>query len=285
MEGDLLESASLLRTVALQVVPHSTSAHLSSSLPPAPSLPVASSVSASAPSRPHPAPSSTVDSVPRLSCYTSSSGRHSIHPGWSPETGLPMEIWIEVFNILYQSHSATTLLACALTCSYLRGPAQSLLTSLFCRLIRSWTYEDIDAFVDDVRTAPRDVKLVSKVMFVPKDLKRGDIPPQSSVALSVAPVRLAGQRILTNIRILELREHSYPTGSHFHPLSCPLYGRAFPNVTHLFIGRFQFPSFIDFAFFVTSFRALTFINVTDVSCRIRKCLPVLQEDRRNAIYG
>ena len=54
---------------------------------------------------------------------------------------------------------------------------------------------------------------------------------------------------------------------HFHPRSCPLYGRAFPNTTQLEINEFQFDSFMEFAFLVTSFPSLTSLRLKWVSCR------------------
>lgn len=139
-----------------------------------------------------------------------------------------------------------------------------MIEDLNTRRIRSWVYEDIDQLVKDVRDTPRDAKRITEVRFLPEE--RDDKSAGSAVALSVAPLRLAGQRVLTNMRSLELFGNAMPE-PHFHPLVCPLYGRAFPHVTLLRFGGFQFPSFMDFAFFVASFPALTSLHLQYVSCR------------------
>ncbi|KAJ3475409.1 hypothetical protein NLI96_g11854 [Meripilus lineatus] len=131
------------------------------------------------------------------------------------------------------------------------------------RLIRSWMYEDIDWLADDVHDAPKDVKRINQVSFTPK---RGLKSAGSAVALSVAPLRLAGQHTLTNLHQLKFGDLHGITEPEFHPLSCPLYGRAFPDVTHIQFYQFHFPSFIDFAFFVTSFPSLTSLKLWNISC-------------------
>ncbi|KAJ3474759.1 hypothetical protein NLI96_g12270 [Meripilus lineatus] len=196
--------------------------------------------------------------IPNLLYYAPVLTGQYIQPGWNPETGLPMELWLKILDILFRSRSANTLLACAMTCRYLHGPAQDMIEDLNTRRIRSWVYEDIDQLVKDVRDTPRDAKRITEVRFLPEE--RDDKSAGSAVALSVAPLRLAGQRVLTNMRSLELFGNAMPE-PHFHPLVCPLYGRAFPHVTLLRFGGFQFPSFMDFAFFVASFPALTSLHL------------------------
>ena len=198
--------------------------------------------------------------------YYADPARHSIRPGWSPETGLPREIWLHVIDILFRNHSATALLACALTCKYLHAPAQELITRLNWRGIRSWIYDDIDQFVDDVRRTPRDAKLVTELEFFPEGRDDESVGSHEVLALSIAPLRLAGQRTLKNLKILNFESKSAIL-CHFHPRSCPLYGRAFPTVTKITMASFQFPSFMDFAFFVASFPALASLTLWSVSCR------------------
>ncbi|KAJ3477405.1 hypothetical protein NLI96_g10484 [Meripilus lineatus] len=205
--------------------------------------------------------------TPPLLYYAPAPAGQYIQPGWNPELGFPLELWEKILDILFKSRSALALLACALTCRDLRWPAQLMINRLKMRQIRSWMYEDIDGLVEDVRDAPRDAKRITTVEFVPE--KRDDKSPGSAVALSVAPLRLAGQRALTKMCSLGF---GYPGAgreieAHFHPRSCPLYGRAFPNVTWIGLINFQFPSFMDFAFFVTSFPALTSLTIVNVACR------------------
>ncbi|KAJ3477409.1 hypothetical protein NLI96_g10483 [Meripilus lineatus] len=128
--------------------------------------------------------------TPPLLYYAPAPAGQYIQPGWNPETGLPREVWLHVFFILWERRNAITLLACALTCRYLRQPAQDRINNLNRRQIRSWMYEDIDQLVEDVRDAPGDAKSIEGVMFVQN--KRDGKSPGSPVALSVAPLRLAG---------------------------------------------------------------------------------------------
>ncbi|KAJ3478205.1 hypothetical protein NLI96_g9923 [Meripilus lineatus] len=174
--------------------------------------------------------------------YLPSPAGQSIRPGWNPETGFPGEIWQHILEILCKSRSALALLA-------------------FQRTIRTWTYEDIDLLVDDVRDAPKDVNLIRNVQFIPGNW--GDKSTRSTVALSVAPLRLTGQRALRRVDLLIVGEFiTDPTiEAYFHPRSCPLYGRAFPNTTQIEFKGFQFDSFMEFAFLVTSFPALTSLEL------------------------
>lgn len=143
-----------------------------------------------------------------------------------------------------------------------------MLNDLALRSLRMWMYEDIDRLAEDIRNAPRDVKLIKQVSFQ-ADVRDGE-SAGSTVALSAVPLRLAGQRGLKNVDTLELgdlRLAHCGIETHFHSYSCPLYGRAFPNVVRIQLNAFQFPSFIDFAFFVTSFPALTTLQLESISCK------------------
>ena len=140
-----------------------------------------------------------------------------------------------------------------------------MIDSLGWRIIRLSMYEDIDQLVEDVRDAPRDAKRFEAVSFLL--CRWDDKSPGPVVALSVAPLRLAGQRALTKMRSLDFGDIMAEIEAHFHPRSCPLYGRAFPHVTRIVLRKIQFPSFMDFAFFVTSFPALTSLTIMNVSCR------------------
>ncbi|KAJ3475566.1 hypothetical protein NLI96_g11757 [Meripilus lineatus] len=157
-----------------------------------------------------------------------------IQPGWSPDFGLPWDLWLKILDILHKSCSAFALLSCALTCRHLREPAQRMIDALNTRRIRSWMHEDIDKLADDVRNTPRDAKRITKVLFDPEI--RDDTSRGPAVAISVAPLRLAGQRVLTNMSTLEIGEFVPNNGMievYFHSRSCPLYGRAFPHVTQI----------------------------------------------------
>ncbi|KAJ3484862.1 hypothetical protein NLI96_g5352 [Meripilus lineatus] len=237
-------------------------------LPSPPPSPIASSSNADpSSSLVHPQSHVVTHFAQNLLYYLPSPAGQSIRPGSNPDTGFPGEIWQPILEILYERGSVVALLACALTCRYLREPAQSLIDSFFGYTIRTWTYEDIDRIVQCVDDSPGSANLFRKVQFIPK--KRGDKSAGSAVALSVAPLRLAGQRALRRVDSLSLGRSMYdPTiEAYFHPRSCPLYGRAFPDTTQIEFNEFQFDSFMEFAFLVTSFPALTSLKLKVVSCR------------------
>ncbi|KAJ3481530.1 hypothetical protein NLI96_g7596 [Meripilus lineatus] len=127
--------------------------------------------------------------MPPLLYYAPAPAGQYIQPGWNPDTGLPVDVWLHLLNILYERRNTIALVACALTCRYLLRHAQRMINNLNIREIRSWMYEDIDRLVEDVRDTPRDVKNITSVEFVPEE--RDDKSPGSAVALSVAPLRLA----------------------------------------------------------------------------------------------
>ncbi|KAJ3484858.1 hypothetical protein NLI96_g5348 [Meripilus lineatus] len=249
--------------------PSPSSSSSSTPSPPSPSpllSPPPSSIASSLNADPsssvvHPQSHAVTHFAQNLLYYLPSPAGQSIRPRWNLETGFPGEIWQPILEILCKSRSALALLACALTCTYLRKPAQQLINRLLWRTIRAWTYEDIDLLVEDVCNAPRDVTLVRQVQFIPEE--RDDKSAGSAVALSVAPLRLAGQRALRRVDFLSLGNAlSDPTiRAHFHPRSCPLYGHAFPNTTQIEFNRFQFDSFMEFVFLVTSFPALTSLKL------------------------
>ncbi|KAJ3480039.1 hypothetical protein NLI96_g8639 [Meripilus lineatus] len=151
----------------------SSSADLSSSFVPPQSLPISHFM----PILSHDAP------VPNL---------RSVRPGWSPETGLPRDVWLEVLDILYECHRVTALMACGGTCKFLREQARDRLLRLRERVIRSWRYEDIDKLVEDIHDAPRDAKHITSILFMSQ--KRDTKFASPAVALSAAPVRLADLR-------------------------------------------------------------------------------------------
>ncbi|KAJ3481533.1 hypothetical protein NLI96_g7592 [Meripilus lineatus] len=50
--------------------------------------------------------------MPPLLYYAPAPAGQYIQPGWNPETGLPMDVWLRVFHILWKRRNAITLLAC-----------------------------------------------------------------------------------------------------------------------------------------------------------------------------
>ncbi|KAJ3481527.1 hypothetical protein NLI96_g7595 [Meripilus lineatus] len=212
-------------------------------------------------------PSAPARFVPSLPYYLAAPAGRAIQPGRSAETGLPMDVWLHVLDILSGDHSSIALLACASTCRYLYWPAQRIINRLIWRRIRSWTYEDVDQIVAEIRTAPKDAKRITNITFETES-GANDESQRSTVALSVVPLRMTGQRALTNLCNLEFGNvASREIEPHFHPHSYPLYGRALSNVSQIVLNQIQFPSFIDFAFFVTSFPALVSLTLRHVSCR------------------
>lgn len=199
-------------------------------------------------------PTNVAHSVPSLPYYTAGTTGQSMRPGWSPETGLPRELWLQALLILFKTRRALTLLACALTCKFLREPAQEFITALSKPNINLGSYEDIDRFVEGIRVAPEDAKCIASLSF----LSTNHTSSKPADALSTAPLRLAGQHALVNLRTFYM---VFPFEAHFHPRSFPLYGRAFPHVTTINLINFQFPSFVDFTFFVTSFPSLTSLSI------------------------
>ncbi|KAJ3490766.1 hypothetical protein NLI96_g1188 [Meripilus lineatus] len=176
--------------LAVAIGPHAgPSSPLPLPLPPPspPPSPIASSSNADPSSSLTPPQSNAVTHfIPNLPYYAPAPAGQFIQPGWSPETGLPREVWLNIFDILYRRRSAFTLLACALTCRYLREPAQGMINRLRWRTIRSWMYEDVDQLVEHVRNAPRDAKRIIRISF-----KSNRTSAKSAVALSVVPLRLA----------------------------------------------------------------------------------------------
>ncbi|KAJ3484859.1 hypothetical protein NLI96_g5349 [Meripilus lineatus] len=255
----------------LNPIPSSPSSSSSSStssapsplpLPSPPPSPIASSSNADpSSSLVHPQSHAVTHFAQNLLYYAPSPAGQSIRPGWSPETGLPMDIWLSILGILCKWRSVAALLACALTCRYLRWPAQRLVQSLFSETIRTWTYEDIDRIVQCVDDSPGSAQVFRGVKFISEEWD--DKSAGSAIALSVAPLRLAGQRALRRVDSLSLGEVGSDSmiEAHFHPRSCPLYGRAFPNTTQIEFNHFQFDSFMEFAFLVTSFPALTSLKL------------------------
>ncbi|KAJ3490767.1 hypothetical protein NLI96_g1189 [Meripilus lineatus] len=181
------ENTSLPLAVAIEPYAGPLPLPLPSPPPSSPPSPIASSSNTDPSSSLAPPQSNAVTHfIPNLPYYAPAPAGQFIQPGWSPETGLPREVWLNIFYILRQRRSAITLLACALTCRYLRGPAQVMINTLYMRWIRSWMYEDVDQLVEDVRNAPRDAKLITSIFFIPDRTSA-----KSAVALSVVPLRLA----------------------------------------------------------------------------------------------
>ena len=63
------------------------------------------------------------------------------------EMGLAVETWLHILSFL--SCDRLALLACALTCRCLRGPAQDMIHAPCCPTIS--TYQDLDALVEKLR--------------------------------------------------------------------------------------------------------------------------------------
>lgn len=164
--------------------------------------------------------------------------------------GLPFELWDRVVGFLDSNPYA--LLSCCLTCKRFRRHAENRLDSLSRPTIDLGNLSAMNHFVEEIRTIPGRARPVV-------ELTVEDGPP---LAFSLVPIRLATQ--LVNLRTLCL---NYIVEAPNVPSSTwILYGRAFPGVAHLQIWNMQFPSFMDFIRFVTSFRAVKRLELSRVSC-------------------
>lgn len=183
------------------------------------------------------------DSNPQAIDYSLSS--QSTQPGM----GLPFELWDLI--VAFLSHEPHALLACCLTCHSFRKHARNRLSIL----LRPFIYlNDLTAFgffAEEIRTIP------GRAQFVLEMSLHGHPP----LAFSLVLHRFASQ--LGNLRVLSL--------SNIHEaLNVPsstwsLYGGAFRRVEDLNLFSVQFPSFIDFTRFITSFRAVKRLRVSYIS--------------------
>lgn len=190
-------------------------------------------------------------------------------PLLKPEMGLAVETWLHILSFL--SCDRLALLACALTCRCLRGPAQDMIHTPCC--LRISTYHDLDTFFEKVCRSPALAVEVEELDIRAKD-NMTSIPVFSAV-----PFRLARKLI----RLETLRIGASPNGhSTIAGLSCAwsFYGRAFACVTTLEFRDVGFPSFFDFISLVNSFPALTTLLIHDVGCRSRK-IPVSVRKRHH----
>lgn len=214
--------------------------------------------------------SPTMDATNLLSTPTDQSTDHPSSPlsathalisslSLQPGMGLPFELWNHIVGFL-DSHPYA-LLSCCLTCKRFREHARRRLQRLSHPTIYLYNLAAFNQFVEEVRTIPGRARPISELY-----LNSGFKPP---LAFSLVPLRLATQ--LVNLQTLQLNFFNgapkVPSYTWF------LYGRAFPNVVYLDFVGFQFPSFIFFIRFITSFRALKRLDLANVSCAHSGVLP------------
>ena len=171
--------------------------------------------------------------------------------------GLPFELWDHVISFLEQD--PLSLLACCQTCRRFDSHAKRRLRRLFkpCSIVLD-NHASIDLLVEEIRNIPGRARCISSLLLETKD---GNCDP---VAFCVVPHRLATQ--LFNLRTLGLSQLHAAPGT--HSSTWPLYGRAFPTISHLNLHEVQFASFIDFARFITSFSSLQSVRLEPVSCAL-----------------
>lgn len=168
-----------------------------------------------------------------------------------PEMGLPVETWLHIIKFL--ARDPFSLMACALTCRGFRGPAQDMINYLMSPYIDIASYHDINLLAAEILGSPGHNKCAHTLNITANG---------APVALSVIPHRLAGQFV--NLSSLWL--DNILVGTHSHPSTWTLYGRAFPSVTGLYLQNIQFHSFLDVSSLLTSFPALNALALISVSC-------------------
>ncbi|KAJ3479898.1 hypothetical protein NLI96_g8738 [Meripilus lineatus] len=161
-----------------------------------------------------------------------------------PGMGLTIELWEYIITFL--SCDVMSLLACALTCRRLRGPAEGIIRTLRDKIYAT-RYDDLNNLVEALRTEPKFARAVDHLKVEGGSLER--IP----VVLSVLPIRLSS--LLISLRELEF--WNFTVESQPYPSRWSLYGRAFPNLTKLHLANIRFPSLKDSVALITSFPALT----------------------------
>ncbi|KAJ3487028.1 hypothetical protein NLI96_g3829 [Meripilus lineatus] len=191
--------------------------------------------------------------------FTKPPATYMSNPVSKAEMGLAVETWLHIVSSLARDPLA--LLACALTCRYLRGPAQEMIQCLLHPIIS--TYHDLDTLMEDIRESPALTKVIRSLDIRAKD-DMTSIP-----VFSVIPFRLG--RMLTRLETLQIgyfpNGHSAIAGL---SRSWSFYGRAFCCVTTLEFRDVSFPSFYDFTSLITSFPALTTLSIHHVECRSRE---------------
>ncbi|KAJ3483774.1 hypothetical protein NLI96_g6090 [Meripilus lineatus] len=175
-----------------------------------------------------------------------------------PGMGLPVELWLYIIKLLRRD--PITLVACALTCSTFRCPAQKQIDmhELRFRRIDSTTYRDINDLVEELSGSSKNGRRIHRLA-----VEGASWVWSPEVAVSVIPLRLS--RRLSKLSEMHLKGITEPMS--YHVSTWRLYGRAFVSVTTLDLHSTIFPSFVDFASLVTSFPALSSLSLHDVRCR------------------
>lgn len=191
---------------------------------------------------------------------------------FKPGMGLPIELWIYIISFL--AWDPLSLLACALTCKRLHSPADYMLGKFNNLQIDPTKYIDIDRLVEEVTILPRNAKCIHYLGVGQWFENSSESPP--AIALSVIPRRLPGR--IFKLSLLDISFIDNKT--HCHPSTWALYGRVFRTVTNLTLRLVEFPSFMDFAYLITSFPVLTGLSLSEISCRNREIPPSITRSPR-----
>lgn len=172
------------------------------------------------------------------------------HPFNNPGMGLPFELWGLIISFL--ALEPYPLLACCLTCHSFYNHANDRLRELYCPALSLDDYTDLDHLVHQIRTIPGRALATGALRLTGRP----------ALAFSTLPHRLASQCVhLHHLQLVDISEvPNVPSSTWI------LYGHAFSSVVSLFLTRVQFPSFMDFVRFITSFHALEDLKLEYVSC-------------------
>lgn len=189
------------------------------------------------------------------------SATHALISSHSPQPGmgLPFELWDHIVGFL-ESYPYT-LLSCCLACKSFLKHAEERLRTLSYPTIHLNNLAAFNLFVEEIRTIPGRARPIQQLA-----LDSNDAFP---LAFSLVPLRLAAK--LVNLRTLKIQ--FIDQAPNVPSSTWSIYGRAFPNVVYLNLLAVNFPSFLDFVRFATSFRALERLDLWNMSCAHLRVLP------------